>query len=213
MASEGVPSEDVPNDGSALESAPLQPAATRGARNEITRLLHLHHQGERAAFDAMVPLVYEQLRHIARRQLRNGPRGQTLDTTALVQEAYLQLVDADGVQWEDRGHFFAVCARAMRFILVDHARRKQAVKRGGGVSHTELVPDLVASDARSELVLAVDEALKGLEEFNQRLAQVVECRFFAGMTEEEIAQSLGCSVRTVQRDWLRARAWLLKALA
>jgi RNA polymerase sigma factor (TIGR02999 family) len=101
----------------------------------------------------------------------------------------------------------------MRFILVDHARRKQAAKRGGGVSHTELVPELVATEARSELVLAIDEALKGLEEFNQRLAQVVEWRFFAGMTEEEIAQSLGCSVRTVQRDWLRARAWLLKALA
>ena len=183
------------------------------ASNEITRLLQRHHQGDREAFDRMVPLVYERLRIIARGQLaRAGRRGHTLDTTALVQEAYLQLVEVEGVDWQDRGHFFAICARAMRRILVDHARRHHAAKRGGGIAPMTLEADMVAVNSESELVLAVDEALKGLEAFNERLARVVECRYFAGMTEEETAQALDTSLRTVQRDWTRARAWLLKAL-
>lgn len=182
--------------------------------SEITRLLQRHHQGERAAFDQMVPLVYARLRVIARGQLaRAGRRGHTLDTTALVQEAYLQLVDEHGVDWQDRSHFFAVCARAMRRILVDYARRRQAAKRGGGVVDLTLQPDLVAVDSQAETILAVDTALQELATFNERLAQVVECRYFAGMTEEETAQALGSSLRTVQRDWMRARAWLLKSLA
>ncbi|NZA25766.1 sigma-70 family RNA polymerase sigma factor [Luteimonas sp. SJ-92] len=182
--------------------------------SEITRLLQRHHRGDRAAFDRMVPLVYERLRIIARGQIaRAGRRGQTLDTTALVQEAYLQLVDEDGVDWQDRGHFFAICARAMRRILVDYARRRHAAKRGGGVAALTLQPDLVALDGQSQTILAVDEALEGLAAFNPRLAQVVECRYFGGMTEEETARALGTSLRTVQRDWMRARAWLLKELA
>lgn len=182
--------------------------------NEITRLLQRHHLGDRAAFDRMVPLVYERLRVIARGQIaRAGRRGQTLDTTALVQEAYLRLIDEDGVDWQDRGHFFAICARAMRRILVDYARRRHAAKRGGGAADLTLQPDLVAVDAQSDQILAVDEALEGLAAFNARLAQVVECRYFGGMTEEETAQALDTSLRTVQRDWMRARAWLLKELA
>ena len=182
--------------------------------SEITQLLQRHHQGDREAFDRMVPLVYQRLRVIARGQLaRGGRRGQTLDTTGLVQEAYLQLVGEHGVDWQDRAHFFAVCARAMRRILVDYARRRLAAKRGGGVADVTLQPDLVAVDTQSELIVAVDEALEGLAMFNERLARVVECRYFAGLTEEETAQALGSSLRTVQRDWMRARAWLLKALA
>lgn len=181
--------------------------------HEITRLLARHHQGERAAFDAVVPLVYERLRVIARGQLaRAGRRGRTLDTTALVQEAYLQLAGAHGVDWQDRGHFFAVCARAMRRLLVDHARRHHALKRGGDAECVTLAPDMATAEAQSEEILAVDEALHGLAGFNARLARVVECRYFAGLTEEETAQALGTSLRTVQRDWMRARAWLLKAL-
>lgn len=181
--------------------------------SDINGLLQRHHQGERAAFDAMVPLVYERLRVIARGQLsRAGRRGRTLDTTALVQEAYLQLAGEHGVDWQDRGHFFAVCARAMRRVLVDYARRRHAIKRGGDAACVTLTPDVVAADAQSEQVLAVDEALHGLAEFNERLARVVECRYFAGLTEEETAQALGTSLRTVQRDWMRARAWLLQAL-
>ena len=180
---------------------------------EITRLLQLHHQGDRAAFDRIVPLVYEHLRVIARRQLaRSGRRRRTLDTTSLVQEAYLQLVDEHGVDWQDRSHFFAICARAMRRILVDSARRWQAAKRGGGQTDATLEPDMIAADAQSDRILALDEALEGLAAFNERLARVVECRYFGGMTEEETAQALDTSLRTVQRDWMRARAWLLQAL-
>ncbi len=182
--------------------------------SEITQLLQRHHQGERGAFDEMVPLVYERLRVIARGQIaRAGRQGQTLDTTALVQEAYLQLVEEHGVDWQDRAHFFAICARAMRRILVDDARRRHAAKRGGGVVDLTLQPDMIAVDTQADMILAVDAALDELAAFNERLAQVVECRYFAGMTEEETAQALGSSLRTVQRDWMRARAWLLKSLA
>ncbi|WP_368566024.1 ECF-type sigma factor [Pseudoxanthomonas sp. UTMC 1351] len=181
--------------------------------SDVTRLLQRHHQGDREAFDQMVPLVYERLRIVARGQLaRAGRRAQSLDTVGLVNEAYMQLVDEFGVDWQDRAHFFAVCARAMRRILVDHARRLHADKRGGGVTHLTLMPDDVAMAAPSEHILAVDAALEGLAAFNERLARVVECRYFAGMTEEETAQALDSSLRTVQRDWMRARAWLLKAL-
>jgi len=182
--------------------------------SDITRMLQRHHQGDRAAFDELVPLVYQRLRIIARGQLaRAGQRDRTLGTTGLVQEAYLQLVDEHGVDWQDRGHFYAICARAMRRILVDAARRRQAAKRGGGAIDVTLEDDLVAIDVESDQVLAVDAALKDLASFNERLARVVECRYFAGLTEEETAQALDSSLRTVQRDWMRARAWLLKALA
>lgn len=182
--------------------------------SDITRLLQRHHQGDREAFDRMVPLVYERLRVLARGQLaRAGRPKQLLDTVGLINETYLQLVDEYGVDWQDRGHFFAVCARAMRRILVDQARRQQADKRGGGATHVTLLPDAVAMEQPSEQILAVDAALEELAAFNPRLAQVVECRYFAGMTEEETAQALDSSLRTVQRDWMRARAWLLKALA
>jgi RNA polymerase sigma factor (TIGR02999 family) len=181
--------------------------------SDITRMLQRHRAGDRAAFDEVVPLVYQRLRIIARGQIsRAGQRDRTLGTTGLVQEAYLQLVDEQGVDWQDRGHFFAICARAMRRILVDAARRRHAAKRGGGIADVTLEPDLVAADLESDRVLAVDEALGELATFNERLARVVECRYFAGLTEEETAQALGTSLRTVQRDWMRARAWLMKAL-
>ncbi|TYT25953.1 RNA polymerase subunit sigma [Luteimonas viscosa] len=181
--------------------------------SEITRLLQEHHRGDREAFDRVVPLVFERLRAIARGQLaRGGGRGATMDTGVLVQETYLQLADEQGVDWNDRGHFFAICARAMRRILVDHARMRHAAKRGGGLQAVTLTADIAAVDDRLELVAGVDRALDELAAFNPRLAQVVECRFFAGMSEEETAIALDSSLRTVQRDWMRARAWLLKAL-
>jgi RNA polymerase sigma factor (TIGR02999 family) len=182
--------------------------------SDITRLLQRHHAGDRAAFDEMVPLVYERLRVIARGQIaRGGRRGQTLDTTALVQEAYLRMVDEDGVDWQDRGHFYAVCARAMRRILVDEARRRYALKRGGDAVRVTLSTDLADVDTQAQQVIAVNDALQGLAEFNERLARVVECRYFAGLTEEETALALGTSLRTVQRDWMRVRAWLQQALS
>jgi RNA polymerase sigma factor (TIGR02999 family) len=183
------------------------------ALNDITQLLQRHHAGDREAFDRMVPMVYDQLRAIAHGQLaRNGRRGALLDTTSLVQEVYLQLVGEGGVDWQNRGHFFAICARAMRRILVDDSRRRLAGKRGGDQIQVTLDPDLVSTEDAPERVLAIDGALEGLTAFNPRLAQVVECRYFAGLTEEETAEAMGSSLRTVQRDWMRARVWLLKAL-
>jgi RNA polymerase sigma factor (TIGR02999 family) len=182
------------------------------ATGKITRLLQAHHDGDRAAFDQLVPLVYDRLRRIARGQL-SGRRGQTLDTTSLVHEAYMELVEETGVAWQDRSHFFAICARAMRRILVDYARERTAQKRGGGKPDLTLEPELLGVEQQAEQVLAVDRALESLAGFNERLARLVECRYFAGMTEEESAHALGVSLRTVQRDWMRARAWLQKELA
>jgi len=180
---------------------------------EITSLLHQHLAGDGDAFDRLVPLVYGRLRELARRQLRRQSRGETLDTTALVHEAYLQLVDETGVSWQDRTHFYAITARAMRRIIVDHVRQRLAIKRGGGQPALALDEDL-AGGARpeTELVIAVDRALEGMSAFNERLTRLVECRFFAGMTEEETAEALGISLRTVQRDWIRAQAWLRREL-
>lgn len=189
------------------------PTKTVSASDDITRLLQRHHAGDREAFDRMVPLVYGQLKAIAHRQLvRGGQRGPVLDTTSLVQEAYLQLVDEDGVDWQDRGHFFAICARAMRRILVDDARKRLAAKRGGGAMEVTLDAEMLADAAEPERLLLIDDALCKLGEFNPRLAQLVECRYFAGMTEAETAEAMQSSLRTVQRDWMRARAWLLRAM-
>jgi RNA polymerase sigma-70 factor (ECF subfamily) len=180
---------------------------------DITSLLLIHHDGDRSAFDRLMPLVYERLRTIARGQLNRMQRGHTLDTSALVRETYMQLVGETGVEWRDRGHFFAICARTMRRILVDAARRRQALKRGGAVGATTTDLESIGTDEQLELVLAVDQALEKLAQFNERLALVVECRFFAGMTEDEAALALNASLRAVQRDWLRARVWLQKILS
>lgn len=179
---------------------------------EITRLLQAHHRGEREAFDRLVPLVYDRMRRIARGQLARQGRGHTLSTTALVHEAYVQLVAETGVNWQDRSHFYAICARAMRRILVDYARRRHARKRGGSAAHVALDDEIAGTGHPAEVILAVDSALDRLAAFNPRLAQVVECRTFAGLTEEETAQALNTSLRTVQREWTRARAWLRKEL-
>ena len=179
---------------------------------DITQLLHRHRAGDREAFDRLVGLVYQHLRHTARRQVARGWAGRTLDTTALVHEAYMQLLGETAVDWQDRHHFFAIAARAMRRILVDHARYRGARKRGGGQPALDLERAVISVDDQLELVLAVDEAVTGLEAFNERLARVVECRYFAGLSEHETADALGTSLRTVQRDWMRARAWLLKEL-
>jgi RNA polymerase sigma-70 factor, ECF subfamily len=187
--------------------------AEGSSTGEITRLLRQHAKGDREAFDRLMPLVSDRLRVIARHQLARAGRPQTLDTLSLVHEAYLQLADDTGIEWQDRGHFYAVCARAMRRILVDAARRRGAAKRGGGLPHLSLEPGMASVEEQSELVLAVDRALERLASFNPRLELLVECRFFAGMTEEETAQALEISVRTAQRDWLRARAWLQKELS
>lgn len=183
---------------------------------QITDLLHAHHQGDRDAFDRLVPLVYERMRRIARAQMARNTPGHTLSPTGLVHEAYVQLAAETGVDWQDRSHFYAICARTMRRILVDYARMRRARKRGGATSHIpledDLEDDLVGGGTPAEVVLAIDRAVERLAAFNPRLAQIVECRSFGGMNEEETARALGTSLRTVQREWNRARAWLRREL-
>lgn len=181
-------------------------------RGDITALLARHQAGDRGAYDELVSLVYEELRRIARGQLARGWPSNTVSPTALVHEAYVQLIDETGIDWQGRSHFFAICARAMRRTLVDRARHHGAQKRSGNQHPVSLDDVEVGVEPHAELIIAVDEAMMSLEQFNERLARVVECRYFAGLTEEETAQVLDMSVRTVQRDWTRARAWLLKEL-
>ena len=180
--------------------------------SDVTRLLVRLRSGEDAALDELLPAVYDALRTIARSQLRGERADHTLRTTELVHEAYMKLVDHETVDWQDRQHFFAVTARAMRQILVDHARRRTAQKRGG---EAETVP-LDDVTPRRELgpgtLIALHDALDRLAERDERKAQVVECRFFGGYTTQETADVLGVSRSTVVRDWRAAQAWLNRAM-
>jgi RNA polymerase sigma factor (TIGR02999 family) len=179
---------------------------------EITQLLKGVQRGDRSAFDRLLAVVYEELKRVAQRQMRRERAGHTLDTTALVHEAYLKLVDQSEAVWQDRAHFFGVAARAMRQVLIDHARRRVAQKRGGGWERATLDEDLLGEQAPMEELVALDDALERLGQLDPRLVQVVEYRFFGGLTEEETAALLGITTRTVQRDWAKARAWLHKEL-
>lgn len=164
--------------------------------------------GDPAALGDVFPRIYDELRRLAHFQLLRESDGHTLNTTALVHEAYIRLNGQTRVQWQDRAHFMAVAATAMRRILVDHARRRQTAKRGGPRQRVPLDSlDLPAED-RAHLLVALDDALRALSELDARQARVVECRFFGGMTEDETARALGIGLRTVKRDWARARSWL-----
>ena len=181
-------------------------------KGDVTRLLAAVAEGDRAAWEELFPLVYERLRSIARRQLRGERTGHTLATTDLVHEAYVALVRIERVSWTDRAHFLAVAARAMRRVLINHANARVAHKRGGRQQRTDLDVDALAAWAPDEQILALDEALRRLEERNERYGRIVECRFFAGMSIEETATALRISPATVKRDWLLARAWLHREL-
>ena len=181
------------------------------SEDEITRQLLAARDGDRAAFDRLFELVYPHLHALAHREIRGRPPTPTLGTTALVHEAYLKLVDQTQAGWEDRGHFFAVAARALRHIVVDHVRRQRADKRGGE-QPLPLEHEPAASGPATEDVLAIDEALGKLESESPRLVQVVELCFFAGLSVPEAAQALGVSERTVKRDWRKAKALLYAAL-
>lgn len=178
---------------------------------DITSLLQAHQQGDAGALERVWPLVYDHLRAIAGRQLRAGAPA-TLNATALVHEAYLRLADDSRLTWQNRAHFLGIAARCMRQVIVDAARARRAIKRGGGRPLEELNPDAIAVDGHADLIVAIDAALESIARFNQRLARVAECRLFAGLTDEETAGALGLSVRTVQREWQRARAWLQQQL-
>lgn len=179
----------------------------------ITDLLLQASDGDGAAMESLYPFVYEELRRIAHRALRREDPAHTLGTTGLVHEAYLRLVDQTRVEWRNRSHFYAIAAQAMRRILVDYARQHRRNKRGGGRQPLALDENVVSLNERSENLIALDEALTRLAAFNPRLSQVVECRFFAGLTEEEIAEATGVTVRTVKRDWAKARGWLYQELS
>lgn len=178
----------------------------------VTRLLHAARDGDVAAFDRLMPLVYDELKQVAGRQLRHEYAGPAPRPTVLVHELYLKLVDQAQIDWHGRAHFFSIAARAMRQILIDHARRRNAKKRGGDWQRVPLADRLLADDARWEELLALDDALDRLDALDERMRKVVEYRFFGGMTEREVASVLDVSARTVQRDWVKARAWLYNEL-
>lgn len=186
------------------DSHPLHPTLP----GDVTRLLGAVRRGESGALDRIYPAVYEELRGVAERQLRRERPGHTLHPTALVHEAYMKL-SGGAVDASTRAHFLAIAARAMRQVLVDHARRKGTRKRGGEWQATTLTDGAATLELDPAELIALDEALESLDE---RQRQVVECRFFGGMEETEIAAALGVSERTVRRDWVKARAWLYRRL-
>lgn len=181
-------------------------------QSEVTRLLVDARTGDIDVLDRLLPLVYEELRRLARRHLRRERADHTLDTTGLVHEVYLKLVDQTAVEWRDRAQFFGLASKAMRHLLIDHARRKNAQKRGGRRDRVTLEEAMVPVQMQGAELLQLDEALQALAERDPRMVRVVECRFFGGMTVEETAEAIGVSKRTVERDWTRAKAYLYRAL-
>ena len=181
--------------------------------NDVTRILSAIEQGDSGAAQRLLPLVYDELRKLAARRLAQEKPGQTLQATALVHEAYLRLVDAEGAgAWNSRGHFFAAAAEAMRRILVNRARDKRRLKRGGDRDRVELEDIAIADEAGAPDILALDEALEGLAREEPDCAELVKLRYFAGQTQEEAARALGVTRRTANRYWAFARAWLRVAL-
>lgn len=183
------------------------------AQKRVTDLPSQADSGNRETLDRAFPLVYDELRRLAHRQLRREADGHSLSTTALVHEAYIRLGEGGSAPWSDRAHFFALASTAMRRILVDHARRYHAAKRGGGARRVplETVQEVVVEE-RTALLIALDDALERLAALDPRQARVVEYRFFGGLTEDETAHALGISARTAKRDWAKARSWLFREM-
>ena len=182
------------------------------SREEVTTLLIQQGEGPPPTDSDLLPLVYEELRSLAASYLNNERQGHTLQPTALVHEAYLRLVDQTRVRWQDRTHFFAVAAMCMRRILINHARDRNRLKRGGGMRRVALTELTAPGNLSDQALLTLDEALKRLAELDERKARVVEFRYFAGLSVEQTAELLGASPATVKRDWEFARAWLLREL-
>ncbi len=178
----------------------------------VTQLLVDWSNGDQAALDKLLPLVNAELRQLARRYMRRESPGHTLQTSALVNEAYLRLIDQKNVRWQNRAHFFGIAAQLMRRILIDHARKAHYAKRGGGALRVSLDEAAAVTEARAAELLAVDEALEKLTAMDARKGRIVELRFFGGLTEEETAEVIGVSLPTVQREWRAAKAWLRRML-
>ena len=178
----------------------------------ITKLLLDWRNGDSEALDRLMPLVYEELRRMANNYMRNERRGHTLQTSALVNEAYLRLVDHENIAWQNRAHFFGVAAQAMRRILVDHARTRNYQKRGGAAQQVSLDDAATLADGRPAELIALDEALDELAKIDPRKCRVVELRYFGGLSIEETAEALGVSIPTVVRDWNTAKVWLMREM-
>ena len=185
---------------------------TRPAPEEVSQLLHDWSNGDQAALAKVMPVVYQELHRMAHHYMRRERAGHTLQTTALVNEAYLRLADYKKMRWQSRAHFFAVAAQVMRRILVEQARSKKVAKRGGGAQQISLDETALVSAGRSAEVIAVDEALTDLESWDPRKGRIVELRFFGGLSIEETAEVLKISPTTVQREWRSAKAWLHRAI-
>jgi len=178
----------------------------------VTQLLIAWGNGDKSALDELLPLVYDELRRLARQYMRRERPGNTLQTSALVNEAYLRLIDQRDVRWQNRAHFYGIAAQLMRRILVDHARKRSYQKRGGGAHRVTLEEGLIVSDERAGDIVALDDALNSLADIDQRQSRIVELRFFAGLSIEETAEVLAVSPGTVMRDWTFAKAWLRRAI-
>lgn len=177
-------------------------------KKEVTRLLLQVRNGDREAYKQLFPIVYDNLRRIARNQLNQESNNHTLNKTALVHESYIKLIEYTDIDWQNRGHFYAIAAKAMRRILTDYARKKTAAKRGGGAAHLTLDEHTSDFNAQALELVGVDEALTELEKLNERLSKIVELHFYAGLSMEETGKVLGMSRSTVNRDWVKARTWL-----
>ena len=180
--------------------------------SHVTQLLHDWSDGDREALDKLIPIVYEELRRQAVRYLQRERPGHTLQTTALIHEAYLRLIDQKDVRWQNRAHFFGIAAQLMRRILVDHARSRQAAKRGGSDIKLPLEEGMIVAEGKDVNLVALDEALERLAAIDPQQSRVVELRFFSGLSVEETAAVLGVSTRTVKRDWNVAKAWLRREI-
>jgi len=202
-----VKAEDAAEKGHTICAGRIVAAAT-----QTTALLRAWSDGDESAFRALVPLVYDELRRLARRYMSRESHGVTLQPTALVNEAYFRLVDIKQVRWKDRAHFLAVSANVMRRVLIDFARTRAAAKRAGGVQRVPFDERLIASEWSVSLI-ALNDALEALAEQDARKSQVVELRFFGGLDVEEIAEALEVSTKTVKRDWRLARAWLTREMS
>jgi RNA polymerase sigma factor (TIGR02999 family) len=181
--------------------------------NDVTRLLADWSNGDRQALDELLPLVYEELRHLANAYLRREREGHTLQSTALVHEAFLRLVNQRDVHWRGRAHFFGIAAQMIRRILVDHARAQRAAKRGAGAVRLELDDAIAVAHQRDLDLIALDDALGRLAMLDERQSRIVELRFFAGLSVEDTAEVMGISTSTVKREWASARAWLFREVA
>lgn len=182
------------------------------AQEQVTQLLGAWRAGDPGALDKLIPLVQPELQRLARRYMSKERPGHTLQTTVLIHDAYLQFADKAQPDWQNRAHFFAVAAQLMRRIMVDHARQKQALKRGGGALKITLDESALVAETRAVELLALDEALEKLAAFDKRKSDVVEMRYFGGLTMEEIADVMKVHVNTVTREWSAARAWLFATL-